>query len=89
MIDARFIQPFDFETFYICAENHDQILFVEESIFDGFSSLVTEKLLEDGKQALLNKVQFINASKFSPSHTSRNMQLAISKMSASDIASYL
>lgn len=89
VIDARFIQPFDFETFYICAENHDQILFVEESIFDGFSSLVTEKLLEDGKQALLNKVQFINASKFSPSHTSRNMQLAISKMSATDIASYL
>ncbi len=89
VIDARFIQPFDFETFYIYAENHDKILFIDESVLGGFASLVMEKLFADGKQSLLTKVQFINASKFHPSHTSRNTQLSISGMSATDIASLL
>ena len=89
VIEARVIQPFDFETFYRYADKHEKILFLEEGVWGGLSSIVTEKLFADGKQDLLKKVQFLNASKFPPSHTSRNIQLASSRMSVHDISSHL
>ncbi len=89
IIDARVIQPFDFETFYKFSDHHEKIIFIEEGIWGGLSDLVTERLFADGKQSLLNKTHFLNASKFPPSHTIRNTQLALSGMSANDIAKNL
>ena len=89
IIDARVVQPFDFETFYKYAENHNKIFFIEEGVLGGLSNVIAEKLFADKKQYLLKKIQFFNASKFHPSHTARNTQLAKAGMSATDIAKNL
>ena len=89
IINARVIQPFDFITFYHYAETYEKIIFIEEGVWGGLPSIVTEKLLNDGKQFLLNKTQFISADKSPSMHTSRNIQLEKSRILVTEIAKML
>ena len=86
VIDVRFIQPFDFETFYRYAETHSKIIFIEEGIFGGLSSIVLKKLFDDGRADLMKKIYFLNASKIPVNHSSRNDQINDSEMSAMALA---
>ena len=86
VIDSRFVQPFDFGTFYQYAETHDKIIFIEEGIWGGLSSIVLKKLFDDGKVNLVGKIHFLNASKTPVNHSSRNEQINDSEMSATALA---
>ena len=89
IIDVRFIQPFDFDTFYHYAETHEKIIFIEEGVWGGLSSIVTEKLFGDGKQWLFPRIQFLTATKVAPQHTSRDGQLNSSCFSVPELATML
>lgn len=86
VIDARFVQPFDFETFYKYAETHDKILFIEEGIFGGISNIVISRILEDNRRDVLCKLYFLNASGQYVSHSPRDDQIKDSPISALEIA---
>lgn len=89
IIDARFVQPFDFETFYHYAEIHEKIIFIEEGVWGGLSGIVTERLLADGKYQLLDRIKFIIATRIQPLHSSRDAQLENSGISIRDIVQKL
>ena len=89
IIDARFIQPFDFETFYKYAKNHEKILFIAEDVWSGVANIITERLIFDKQHHFFNKIHFICANKIAPLHCSRMIQLKNSGLSAEDIASQL
>jgi 1-deoxy-D-xylulose-5-phosphate synthase len=73
VIDARFIMPFDFETFYKYANSHKKIIIAEEGVFGGLSNVILAKL--SSKSEIISKILFVNASKFPTTHTSRTVQL--------------
>lgn len=89
ILDARFIQPFDFETFYKYAQDHDKIIFLEEGVFGGFSNLVLERLIKDKRQDLICKIKFLNASKEFAMHSSREDQLINSGFSPVTLANLI
>ena len=89
IIDTRFIQPLDFETFYKYAKNHEKIIFISEDVWSGSASLITERLIFDKQQDLYGKIQFICADKISPLHCARMIQLKNTGLSAEDIARQL
>lgn len=89
IIDARFIQPFDFERFYEYALKHNKIIIIEEGVFGGCSNVILEQLLRDKKFDLIRKIQFLNINKSSINHMSRTEQLNLSPISASNLAKIL
>lgn len=89
VIDARFSNPFDFETFYKYAENHEKIIFIEESVFGGISNTILEKILSDKKHEIIQKIQFLNAEKTFVNHSSRDEQLDSSPLSPLNLARLL
>ena len=86
VIDARFIQPFDFETFYRLANNHEKIIIAEEGVFGGISNIILEKLFEDRMFDIISKIKFINASKYPVKHSSRDLQLNHSNLSPIELS---
>ncbi|MDR1333151.1 MAG: 1-deoxy-D-xylulose-5-phosphate synthase [Holosporales bacterium] len=89
VIDARVIQPFDFETFYAHAGSHSRIIVLEEGVFGGLSGIILNALTSQKRFDIIKKVEFVSTSKTPPSHTTRREQLRTNKMSAADIAKVL
>ncbi|MDR1390939.1 MAG: 1-deoxy-D-xylulose-5-phosphate synthase [Holosporales bacterium] len=75
VIDARFIAPFDFVTFYEQAEIHEKILIFEEGVFGGISNIILDKLLKEKRTEIISKIQFVNAEKTPVKHLPRAVQL--------------
>ena len=86
IIDARFVQPFDFETFYKYAKTHEKIIIIEEGVWGGLSSIILERLFKDAKRDIVKKIHFITAPKTFINHSTRDEQFQDSKMSALDLA---
>lgn len=89
IIDARFIQPFDFETFYNYALNHNKIIIIEEGVFGGSSNIIFERLLKDKRFDLIQKIQFLNIEKKPINHKPRVEQLNTSSISISNLVNIL
>ena len=89
VIDARFSNPFDFETFYKYAPNHEKIVFIEEGVFGGTSNMILEKLFADKQYEIIRKVKFLNAEKSFVNHFSREDQLQNSQLSSLNLARLL
>ncbi|MDR0942876.1 MAG: 1-deoxy-D-xylulose-5-phosphate synthase [Holosporales bacterium] len=86
VIDARFVLPFDFDTFYKYSCKHDKIIFLEEGIWGGISSVILNELISKNQFDLISKIKFINANNEPARHASRKMQLRENGMSAEEIA---
>jgi 1-deoxy-D-xylulose-5-phosphate synthase len=86
VIDARFILPFDFETFYKYAYKHEKIIILEEGVFGGISNIILSELIEKKRFDIISKIQFINTSKLPVLHSSRRIQLQENQMSPEQIA---
>ena len=89
VIDARYIQPFDFETFYLLAEKHNKIIVLEEGVFSGLSSIILENLLKNKKISIINKIRFVNATKTPVTHSSADKQRHVAGLSPVEIAKLL
>ena len=89
IIDARVVQPFDWETFSKYAEHHEKIIVIEEGVLGGISNVILENIQTFNKGHILHKLKFIQAKKDFPCHDSRNIQLAQSHMLAKDIIELL
>ncbi len=89
IIEARFIQPFDFESFYYYASKHNKIIIIEEGIWGGCSNIILEKLLSDNKVDIISKICFLNIEKKPIDHMSRNEQIDNSPISSLNLAKIL
>ncbi len=89
IIDAGFIQPFDFESFYYYASKHNKIIIIEEGIWGGCSNIILEKLLSDNKIDVVSKIRFLNIEKNFVNHMSRSEQINNSSISAINLAKIL
>ncbi len=89
VVDARFVYPFDFESFYELAEKHKKIIVLEEGVFGGLSTIMLENLIRNKQYGIIGKIQFITASKRPVSHSSRDIQLNSCALSPIEIAKLL
>lgn len=89
IIDARFIQPFDFETFYQYAKTHKKIIIIEEGVFGGASNIILEHLFKEQRFDLIKKLRFLNVEKKPVPHMSRDEQIDISSLSVSNLVEIL
>ncbi|MBQ7524626.1 MAG: 1-deoxy-D-xylulose-5-phosphate synthase [Alphaproteobacteria bacterium] len=89
IIDARFVQPFDFATFYRYAKTHEKIIVLEEGVWGGVSNVILQGILDDGQMHLFPKLHFLTASKKPVVHASRTEQLHVSQLSAETLAKAL
>lgn len=89
IIDARFIQPFDFETFYKYAKTHKKIIIIEEGVFGGASNIILQHLFKEQRFDLIEKLRFLNVAKKPVPHMSRDEQIGISPLSVSNLVEIL
>ena len=89
VIDARFVQPFDFDTLYTHVPAHEKIIIVEEGVFGGGSSVILETLLTERRFNIIPKITFLNVDKSPIDHTSRTTQLNLSPLSSQKLAKLL
>ncbi|MDR1288854.1 MAG: 1-deoxy-D-xylulose-5-phosphate synthase [Holosporales bacterium] len=72
---VRTIKPFDFDTFSNLVRNHQKIVIIEEGVFGGSSNIILENLIENRMIDLLNRIEFINATKEPVPTSSREEQM--------------
>lgn len=89
IIDGRFVQPFDFETFYKYASIHDKVVILEEGVYGGTSNIILNTLMKNRKFDLIQKIQFLNIEKKIINHMSRIDQINNSPLSPSNLANIL
>ncbi len=89
IMDARCVNPFDFQMFYKYSSMHEKILILEEGVFGGLSNIIIERLIKDSKTDLLNKIHFQNVSKMPVDHSTRYTQMEANGLSAKKISELL